>query len=181
MKIIVGLGNPGAMYERTRHNAGFLALDKFLEHSGKKTENYHNKFQSQVWDFQVNDTKIIVMKPQTFMNNSGQAVREAMRFYKADPTGDLIIIHDEIDLPLGRMRLVTDSSAAGHNGVQNIFDQLDTQNITRIRIGIESRQSRAELPTDSFVLSPFTTEELNILEQEVLPKVSEHVHAFITR
>ena len=121
----------------------------------------------------------ILVKPQTFMNDSGKAVSEIVNFYKTDISKDLLIIHDDSDLPLGTIRTADSSSSAGHNGVQDIIDKLGTQNFHRIRIGVESRQSRNDMPTDAFVLQNFTADELKKLQAEVFPKVNDEIEKFI--
>lgn len=177
VKIIVGLGNPGDRYALTRHNAGFLAIDEFLKNT--PSIECQSKFKSQICELHFGAVKTFFVKPQTFMNDSGQAVREIVQFYKLDPRKDLLILHDDSDLPLGKTRTATDSSSAGHNGVQDIIDELGTQEFRRIRIGVESRQSRNDLPTDEFVLRPFSSEELQKLKTEVLPEVSKQIQEFI--
>lgn len=179
MKLIVGLGNPGKQYEHTRHNAGFLAVDYFLQN--KDTIACQSKFDAQICEYHEGSEKIFLAKPQTFMNASGGAVKEIVEYYKLDPATDLLVIHDEVDLPLGRMKSTNDSSAAGHNGVQDIFDELGTKNIHRIRIGIEIRESRDELPTDAFVLQRFTETELHKLKSEVFPKTNQLIEEFIKK
>lgn len=113
------------------------------------------------------------------MNESGSAVRELLHFYKAHPREDLLVIHDEADLPLGTVRQAFDSSSAGHNGVQNIIDELGTKEFHRIRIGVESRANRNDMPTDKFVLQPFGAEELARLNKEIFPEVSKLIQEFI--
>jgi PTH1 family peptidyl-tRNA hydrolase len=179
MKIIVGLGNPGARYATTRHNAGFLAIDAFLkDHPGIQCQS---KFASEICEIHFGTIKTFVVKPQTFMNESGRAVRELLQFYKADPRTDLLVIHDEVDLPFGTVRMAADSSAAGHNGVQDIIDKLGTQEFRRVRSGVDARQSRNDFPTENYVLSPFTDDELSRLHSEILPLVSKEIQDFINK
>jgi peptidyl-tRNA hydrolase, PTH1 family len=186
MKLIVGLGNPGDKFKETRHNAGWLALDYFQH--GMETINCQSKFGSLICEVHFSPhtdhasgkiEKVFFVKPQTFMNRSGEAVRELCQFYKVDPKKDVLIVHDEADLPLGSYRIANNSSAAGHNGVKNIFEELGTQEIKRLRIGVESRESRNDLPTDVFVLQPFKPTEIGILNTEVFPKVKEEIEKFI--
>lgn len=184
MKIIVGLGNPGHAYEHTRHNAGFMALDYYLaKHEAIKCQS---RFKGYVCEmhFTAHKTgaapvKVFFVKPQTFMNKSGEAVREILNFYKIHIPTDLLVIHDEIDLKFGFYKVAFDSRPAGHNGVKNIIEQLDTQEFHRIRIGVESRLSRHESPTDQFVLQNFSPNELATLSQTVLPKIEEEITTFI--
>jgi peptidyl-tRNA hydrolase, PTH1 family len=177
MKLIIGLGNPGNKYERTRHNAGFLAIDHYLK--DKQPISCQSKFQAQICELHFGETKVLFIKPQTFMNNSGQAAQEICQFYKVDPNQDVLIIHDEIDLPFGSIRAATDSSPAGHNGVKDVFEKLGTQSIRRIRLGVESRESRHDLPTDVFVLQNFTDDEWEKFVEEVLPQTNDLIDKFI--
>lgn len=179
MKIIVGLGNPGEKYTKTRHNAGFLAVDHFLK--DQETISCESKFQGIICEVHFHSTKTFFVKPKTFMNNSGLAVREIGKFYKIDIARDLMVIHDEIDLPFGTIKTTNSSRAAGHNGVQSIIDELGTQDFHRIRIGIEGRDSRDEFPTHDYVLSQFTPEELKTLEKTILATVNKDIREFIER
>lgn len=146
MKLIVGLGNPGTKYEKTRHNFGFMVIDFLIE----------NK--------QLDSQKIKLIKPQTFMNNSGQEVKKIADYYKII-IEDIIVIHDDIDLPLGEIKVQTGRGSAGHKGVQSIIDALGTNDFTRIRIGI--RPEKLTLDTEKFVLQKFTPEEQEIIEQTI--------------
>lgn len=177
MKLIIGLGNPGEKYTNTRHNAGFLAVDFFLK--DKNPTSCQSKFSAQICELFFGTQKVLFVKPQTFMNNSGMAVKEISDFYKTNPQTDILIIHDEVDLPFGEIRLAENSSAAGHNGVQNIIDQLNTQNFKRLRIGIETRQTRQQLPTETFVLQNFTDEEMKKNQEDIFPKIKTLIENFI--
>lgn len=179
MKLIIGLGNPGKQYEHTRHNAGFLALDYFMADGGWRMADLQNNFQSRILETSITGQKIIFAKPQTFMNESGRAVLEFANFYKLDPETDLLIIHDDCDLPLGAVKPALDSTSAGHKGVQSIIDLLRTQKFHRLRIGVETRDSRLDLPTEAFVLQNFTENELKILRGEVFPKVAAEIQNFL--
>ncbi|WP_426041379.1 aminoacyl-tRNA hydrolase [Brevundimonas sp. TWP2-3-4b1] len=132
MLIIAGLGNPGAKYEKNRHNIGFMAVDAIS--SRWRFGAPRAKFQSVISEGEVEGQKILLMKPQTFMNNSGNAVGEAARFYKIPPA-DIIVFHDEIDLAPGRFRMKTGGGAAGQNGVRSLISQLGP-NFRRARMGI---------------------------------------------
>lgn len=185
MKLVIGLGNPGDKYSLTRHNAGFLALDNLIKDLGLKAGGFklENKFNALVFDAGNADysDRILFVKPQTFMNDSGKAVAALVHFYKANPQTDLLVLHDEVDLPFGRIKTTGSSTSAGNNGVQSIIDQLGTQDFQRIRIGIEQRGSRAELPTDAFVLSKFSDEELSTLESEIFPGVIKKAKEFMQK
>jgi peptidyl-tRNA hydrolase, PTH1 family len=169
--LIAGLGNPGKKYEKTRHNAGFMFVDYFLE-------KFREEFGFLDWEFKknlnaeisvgkFNDKKIIMIKPQTFMNLSGEAIKKTMKYHKAR-LEDLIVVHDDVDLALGKHKISIDSRAAGHNGVQNIIDILGTKNFTRIRIGIENREDRTKPPTEKYVLGKFTVAEMKVISKILL-------------
>ncbi len=182
MKLIVGLGNPGEQYKHTRHNAGFLALDFILkEGDGFMTTRPSREFKSEMFTWQQDGKKVIFLKPQTFMNDSGQALEIICNFYKMDLAKDLLVIHDDSDLPFGAIRATDSSSSAGHNGVQNIIDNLGTQDFHRIRIGVETRTTRDDIPTDAFVLQNFSDDELSKLQNDILPKVKAAVENFLNK
>jgi PTH1 family peptidyl-tRNA hydrolase len=125
--------------------------------------------------------KVFLVKPQTFMNNSGQAVSEIANFYKLDFKKDLLVIHDEKDLPLGTIRSTESSSSAGHNGIKSIIEQLGSQDFKRVRIGVESRSVDNQIATSDFVLQRFTNEELEKLQKDIFPEVSKIIDQFITQ
>lgn len=175
MKIIVGLGNPGKAYETTRHNAGFMAVDFTLKDSDDV--RWQNNFRSLVAEPTMDAKKILFVKPQTFMNESGKAVKAICDFYKINLAEDLLVVHDDKDLPLGTIKTTDDSSAAGHKGVQNVIDALSTQNFHRIRIGVNLPGNL--LPTEAFVLQAFAPEDFNKFNTEILPKVKLAVEKFI--
>jgi PTH1 family peptidyl-tRNA hydrolase len=181
MKLIVGLGNPGTQYENTRHNAGFLALDFFLK--DHPAISCQGKFNAQICEMHIQDEsglqKVFFIKPQSFMNLSGEVVREISSFYKVDITKDLLVLHDEKDLAFSTVKEARDSGSAGHNGVQNLIDELGTKDFTRIRIGVETREPDSPLPTDVFVLQPFTAEELEKLHTEVFPETNKLILKFL--
>ena len=133
MKLFVGLGNPGKKYENTRHNAGFLALDKFAEIA--KVDIDKSDFKGLFTSFTYNAEKIYLLKPQTYMNLSGQSVVSLMNFFKIE-VDELYVIYDDMDISPGQIRLKEDGSSGGHKGMQNIIELLGTTNIKRIRIGI---------------------------------------------
>lgn len=181
MKIVVGLGNPGEQYKNTRHNVGFLALDHLLnDGDGFMTAKPSHEFKSEMYTWKSeNGNKIIFLKPQTYMNDSGQALKVICNFYKIDPKTELLVVHDEVDLPFGKYQITESSSSAGHNGVKSIIENLGTQDFHRIRIGVESRANKADLPTDAFVLQNFNEEEIPKLQNEILPKIKMEIEEFI--
>ncbi len=184
MKLIIGLGNPGIKYQTTRHNAGFLAMDYILK--DLDTISCVSKFKGHVCEAHFTATnhpkgpvKVFFVKPQTYMNNSGEAVAEIVEYYRLNPEKDLLVIHDELDLKFGYWKPAFDSRAAGHNGVQSIIDHLGTQKFTRFRIGVESRKSRFDQATDEYVLTQFSETELTTLENQIFPDIKSAVTEFI--
>ena len=159
--LIAGLGNPGKEYDLTRHNAGFMALDILAEHLQASWQNWQGAkafYAKTSWQ----DKTIFLMKPLTYMNLSGTAVSSIANFYKIKPQ-NIIVIFDEMSLPLGSIRLKLNGSAGGHNGMQNIIDQIGTQNIVRLRIGIGPKPAFFE--GKDFVLSKFQKQEIPLLKQ----------------
>jgi PTH1 family peptidyl-tRNA hydrolase len=173
MRIIVGLGNPGKEYEGTRHNAGFMFVDALAECKEVKPVdselnfNLDKKFESLVSFTSVNGEKIILAKPQTFMNLSGRAVSKILAFYKELPE-NLIIISDDIDLPVGAIRIRKEGSGGGQKGLENIIAELETDNFTRIRIGIsESGEKANKIDTVSYVLGKVDKRELPVIQKAI--------------
>lgn len=163
MFLIAGLGNLGKDYEITRHNIGFLTIDKIAEDAGVKISK--KGFQSLYNLGEFENNKILLLKPQTYMNNSGNALREAKEFYKID-TDKIIVIHDEIDLPLGRIKLKKDGGSAGHNGIKSIIANIGSDNFARVRVGVGKPYDKDKVI--KHVLTGFSTEE-----RERLPEVIE--------
>ena len=168
MILLVGLGNPGKQYENSRHNFGFRVLD--LIASG---EAWENKYDSQF----IKLDEVVLAKPQLYMNLSGKAVAQILKFY---PAAQLVVIHDELDLPLGGMKVVKNISSAGHNGVQSVIDEIGTKDFIRIRLGIDNPQSRGKVPGDDYVLQKFTPEE-EVIVKELLEKAKDAVEALQTQ
>jgi peptidyl-tRNA hydrolase, PTH1 family len=162
MKLIIGLGNPGKKYKYTRHNAGFIILDELKNKYSLPDFTFEKKFKAEISKGIINNIETVLAKPQTFMNNSGEAVRLIIDFYKLKPE-DLIIIHDDVDIEFGKVKPTDNSGAAGHNGVQSIIDAIGTQKFQRFRIGTLGDEKRKELriPIDDFVLQNFSNDELN--------------------
>ena len=172
MKLILGLGNPGQEYEKTRHNIGFIFLDYISNRLNIKIENkcYKGLFANTI----INGEKVIFLKPQTFMNNSGQAIEKIVNFYKLSPD-DILVIHDDIDLDLARVKVVKNSSSGGHNGIKSIESCLGTKNYMRIKLGINSKLNRE---TKNFVLGKFTDEEMIVIK-DTFKQLNEVVEDFI--
>ncbi len=157
MKLIVGLGNPGKQYKKTRHNVGFLVLDalrdELLPYEPSLWE-FSKKFNADISGCTVGGEKILLAKPQTFMNDSGMSVQAIAHFYQIPPR-DSIVIHDDKDILLGDLKVQTNRGSAGHNGVQSIIERLGTEDFTRIRVGIRSHNEKHMRDTQSFVLGRF--------------------------
>lgn len=185
MKIIVGLGNIGGKYAKTRHNAGFLALDEFTRQLEAKNIAYEwkeePKFKAFVTKFTYEDSPVVLVKPTTLMNISGEAVSKILNFYKVSEK-NIAIIYDDIDLPLGSIRVREKGSAGSHNGMKSIINELGHENFTRIRIGIESRGEimHKSIELKDFVLGEFTSQEYPIIK-ESLGKASEEIDKFIKK
>lgn len=172
MTLVVGLGNPGKEYQGTRHNVGFFVTEKIREDLKLPEFNLEKKFKAEI----VKGKNLILAKPQTFMNNSGEAVSLLYNFYKIDPR-DLWIAHDDLDIPLGEYRVQQNKSSAGHKGAQSIIDALGTQNFNRLRIGIKTEMLE-KIPAEDFVLQKFSPAENEIISEtikkalaEILPKL----------
>ncbi|MFZ2190494.1 MAG: aminoacyl-tRNA hydrolase [Candidatus Magasanikiibacteriota bacterium] len=179
MKLIVGLGNPGKQYQKTRHNIGFMVLDMLLKSlEPEKKWDLSKKFNAEICELNFNNQKIILAKPMTFMNASGEAVQLIAHYYKLTHE-DLIVVHDDKDLKLGDIRVQTDRSDAGHNGIKSIIQHLGTQNFTRIRIGIASENEKKMKNTADFVLGKFGLFEKKKVE-EIINKSIEEIKTLIT-
>lgn len=158
---IVGLGNPGKAYERTRHNAGFHALDRLAEAYGTGSWKSQPKFSSDVLEARIGIAPVLLLKPQTFMNLSGEAVRKIVDFYKLNPAQNLLVICDDIDLPLATPRLRRSGSAGTHNGLKSIIEHVG-QGFPRLRLGIGPKPEKVDLA--NWVVSAFSEEERKAME-----------------
>ena len=157
MKLIVGLGNPGEKYIKTRHNVGFVLVDNIARDRGVEF-TLEKKFDALV----ASDTQVMFLKPQTFMNNSGKSVSKALNFYKMT-LEDLIVIHDDVDLPLGKLKMQSGASSAGHRGVESIINELGSKEFHRIRIGVGRSLDNVKYDVEDWVLSEMGSEELNAI------------------
>ncbi len=159
MQLIVGLGNPGKKYQYTRHNIGYMAIDDIVTaHKGYK---FKKKFNSIIYDTTLNENRLILVKPETYMNNSGDAVTQIANFYKIN-SNNIFILHDELDLPFGRIRIKIGGGNAGHNGLKSISSKIDN-NYIRIRLGI-GHPGEKEM-VSGHVMGNFSTYEKNNLNQ----------------
>lgn len=151
MKLIVGLGNPGDEYIKTRHNVGFIILDDYLG-----DVKWSKKFNGLYYEKKINDKKYIFLKPQSYMNLSGGVVASFVKFFKIR-IEDILVIHDDLDLPIGKFRIKINSSAGGHNGIKDIISALNSDAFARIKIGISNNKS---IDTKDYVLGNFTKNDL---------------------
>jgi len=147
MKLLVGLGNIGKEYEKTRHNTGFLVMDEIAKQLNETFKT--NKFKAQIIKTTIKNEQVILMKPSTYMNNSGEAIAEAVNFYNLNPKEDVVVFYDDLDLPYGTLRLREKGSSGGHNGIKSIIQHLGTNEFKRVRIGIEKNPM---IPVVDYVL-----------------------------
>ncbi len=173
MKVVLGLGNPGRKYERTRHNLGFLVVD--LVASENRIAVTKRKYHSLIGDWQTDGEKVLLVKPQTYMNRCGGAVRNLLRYLPV-AVKDLVVIHDDLDLPFGRIRIRQKGGPGGHRGVLSILETLGEEGFSRVRVGI-GRPPVGGDPTD-YVLEPFSPEERTRLE-EVVSRAADAVECLL--
>ncbi len=159
MKLIVGLGNPGKEYEKTRHNVGYEILNKYLDKKGFSLNK--NKFNGRYTKETINDEEVIFLEPETFMNSSGECVKKIMDFYKIN-VEDILVIQDDLDLEIGKIKLKENSSSGGHNGIKNIELNLGTNSFKRLKVGISNNKL---IDTKDYVLGKFNKEEREILDK----------------
>lgn len=170
MKLIVGLGNPGKEYENTRHNVGFMVVDNYT-----KGETFQSKFNGLYIKKVINGENVIILKPQSYMNLSGDVVVEFVNFFKID-TEDILIIRDDLDIEVGKAKIKFDSSSGGDNGIKSIINRLNTQAFTQFKIGIGNNKL---YDTKDYVLGRFSKEELELLNN-IIDKSSKIIDDFIT-
>jgi len=202
MKLIVGLGNPGKEYEETRHNTGFALIDN-LQFTIDKLGNWRKegKFKSLIVKTTLDGQEILLAKPQTFMNSSGEAVSLIANYFKIDPA-NILVIHDDLDIPLGTHKLQFGKGPVGHNGILDIEHKLGTKDFWRVRVGVDNRgvfvethhgasptaskappleltYSSDSLSGEEYVLAKFTTEEFKIIESET-PEILAKIRGWVT-
>jgi len=174
VKLIVGLGNPGIEYQFTPHNMGFLAVDRIAEQCGVRVNNRHCRAQTA--RTRIAGQEVVLAKPETYMNLSGQSVSELVREYQAQPEEDLVLLYDELDLPFGSLRVRPRGRSAGHNGAESVIAALGTQEITRIRMGIGPDYAVGD--GAKYVLSQFKKAQLLVVDQ-VLDQAAEAVRVIL--
>lgn len=171
MKIIVGLGNPGREYDNTRHNVGFSFVDAFAKCKEITplrglSFGFDKKFKADIAKTSANGEKIILVKPITFMNSSGESVANVLKYFKVK-TEDLIVIFDDIDLPLGILRIKNRGSSGGHKGVQSIIDEIGSEKFIHFRIGVSENEKVGKAQTVDFVLSRFSKREKELVDRVI--------------
>ncbi|MBE5899174.1 MAG: aminoacyl-tRNA hydrolase [Lachnospiraceae bacterium] len=164
MRIIVGLGNPTLKYSKTRHNVGFETIDVLSKKHKIKVKK--NQFKALIGEGFINDEKVILVKPMTYMNNSGVAVKEIVDYYKVNPNEDLIVISDDLNLDVGVLRLRSKGSAGGHNGLKSIIKCVGTESFDRVRIGVGKVPANRDVITH--VLSRFGKEDRKIVKESFI-------------
>jgi PTH1 family peptidyl-tRNA hydrolase len=178
MILIAGLGNPGPKFKNTRHNLGFMVLNKFSEENGFPDWEENRKINCLFTKKIITEKEIELIKPLTYMNNSGRAVKLAVKKHNIK-SKDLVIVHDDIDLDLGKIKIVKNRGAAGHKGIQSLINELRTKDFIRIRIGIKNQRiENKKQKTEDFVLKKFTKEEEKILKG-VIKKAVEAIEFFL--
>ena len=179
MVIIAGLGNPGEQFKNTRHNVGFMAVDAFAEKNKFPEFKLQKKSNSLISESIINDEKIILAKPQTFMNESGKAVKKIISNFKFQ-ISNLIIIHDDIDLPVGKIKIIKERGSAGHKGVESIVKSIGNNGLIRFRIGISPclKPDVKQVKAKKIVLKNFSKEEQKTID-EALQKIVDALDLFM--
>ena len=176
MKLICGLGNPGREYERHRHNIGFMVVEALL--SRARAELNHEKFQARVGQGSLGGEKVLFLEPQTYMNLSGRSLAEAARFYKV-AVEDILVIHDELDLPFGRLQLKVGGGSGGHNGLKSIVSSLGADGFIRLRFGVDKPQGpNAKERVAGYVLSNFDDAERRQLD-DLIPQAADAAESWV--
>lgn len=158
MKLIAGLGNPGKKYDQTKHNTGFMALDHYLNKNNLDLDK--DKFEGLWTKQKINGEDVIFLEPQTFMNDSGKSIAQVANFFKI-ASEDILVIHDDMDMPIGKIRIRANGKSGGHNGIKSIMACLGTNNFNRLKIGIRHPQKESVV---SWVLSPFNDEQQKLMD-----------------
>ena len=174
MKLVVGLGNPGKEYENTRHNIGFELVDMFAKKYGCTLKKV-DKFNAEIFDININGEKVIVVKPLSYMNLSGTVVKKIVDFYDID-IKDILVLHDDLDMVLGKIKIVNNSSSGGHNGVKNITKCLESKEYVRFKIGIYGKDR--EVDAIDCVLGKFNKEQRKVLDN-VYSKLNNLIEDFV--
>lgn len=158
MKIIAGLGNPGQKYDKTKHNTGFMTMDHYLDEKGLSLDK--DKFEGLWTKQKINGEDVILLEPQTYMNESGRSVSQVANFFKVDPE-DILIIQDDMDMPIGKIRIRANGKSGGHNGIKSIIRDLGTEKFNRLKIGIRHPKNATVV---SWVLTPFNDKQQKLMD-----------------
>lgn len=167
MKLIVGLGNPGKKYQNTRHNVGFMVIDAYLKYLGESSK-VDMKFEADICQTMINQEKVILLKPMTYMNLSGQAILKTIEYFDID-LNDVLIFVDDVNLSIGKLRLRPFGGHGGHNGLKNINALLHSNQYKRVRIGIDHNGA---IPLEQYVLGTFNKSERKLIEQTVIDSLN---------
>lgn len=180
MKLLVGLGNPGTQYEKTRHNAGYMVIDRLLNRHvpGASNATAKGRFDGLTWEASIKGERCLLLKPTTYMNLSGRSVAAAVGFYKLDPKQDLLVITDDVALPCGTIRLRAEGGAGGHNGLTDVERALGTQAYPRCRIGVDA--SPDYMDQADYVLGRFTPEQEPLITA-ALDKATDAAEMFVAQ
>jgi PTH1 family peptidyl-tRNA hydrolase len=176
MKLIFAQGNPGSQYARTRHNTGFISLDAIAE-ANSATWKHQDKYKADIAEVTLNGEKVLLVKPLSFYNETGQVARALVDFYKLNPSEDVLVIHDELALPFGTIRVREKGSDAGNNGIKSLNAHLG-EDYSRIRVGIWN-EKRNLMDDADFVLSNFSVDEQKTLNEGLIPQITKLVEAFL--
>lgn len=174
--IIIGLGNPGEKYKNTRHNAGFLAVDEIARENNFSSFSFEKKYNAEISEGKIVKEKVILAKPQTFMNNSGKTAGILAKTYKLKAK-NFIIIHDDKDLPLGKIKICQERGSAGHKGVESIIKAINNKELVRIRIGTASKKN---IKAEKIVLKNFNEEDQTLIKKAI-KKTAESASAIIDK
>ena len=172
MKLIVGLGNPGKEYNKTRHNTGFMAIDELVKNYSNPSEK--SKFGGLYYEVNINNNKVMLLKPQEYINLSGEVIKKYVDYFKIN-IDDILIINDDLDLEVGNIKLKTSGGSAGHNGLKNIELCLGTKNYKRLKIGISNNKN---IDTKDYVLGKFSNDDYEKI-QNIITKVPQIIEDYL--
>lgn len=178
--LVVGLGNPGPDYVATRHNIGFVALDHFADEKGLRIDS--EKWKGLYCRDRVGSTSLFLLQPQTYMNRSGECVLRFCDYFKIPPS-QVLVVHDDLDLPLGRIKLVRSGGPGGHNGIKSIIQHLGTKDFPRLKIGIgrpQASENGGSIPVDRYVLAKFSPAEIKVMDER-LALMAEAIDLFLDK
>lgn len=173
--VLVGLGNPGDKYRNNRHNVGFMFVDYVIKQVEETEMKNEKKFDAEIAEISFKGDKALVTKPQSYMNRSGAVVRKIADFYKID-SENIIVIHDDLDIPLGKYKIQSGTSPQLHNGITSIDTALGTREYMRVRIGIENRGAENRPSGEDFVLGDFTSDERRVIE-DLFPSILARIES----